>query len=549
MTDELMSEIKAPKTDGSIIMVVGVGGAGGNAVNHMWNLGIRGVTFMVCNTDQQALDKSPVEQKIRLGAEGLGAGNDPENGRRAAVESLPEIRQHLEEAGTRMLFITAGMGGGTGTGASPVIAKLAKEMGLLTVAIVTSPLAVEGKIRYEQAFRGIEELRQNVDSLLIINNENILEIYGRLSLKQAFGKADDILCSAAKGIAEIITVESDLVNVDFADVSKVMRDSGRAHMAVATAEGDNRAETAAEASLRSPLLDHNLISGAKNILLNISVSNADSLMYEEVVRILEYIQAHASVQDDNGVIHNANIIWGTSEKPQLGNAIELVVVATGFSGDASVDVMKQIIPPARITDPVKEPVAPVLEPIKPVAPPQRPPEQVMLGAKSTRYNNIELLLANDGIVQGIYFSQNDSDLLNFMSQPWVMCGSDWSDYGAVVDREKKYGSHPRAMGTMARRLELIRDNGLWTLEDAIYRLTGMPSEVYGLPMIGKLKEGLNADITIFDYKNVRANADYDHPFRKNNGIEYVIVNGKTAVKNGEFTGVKNGKVLRMKRER
>ena len=393
MTDELMSEIKAPKTDGSIIMVVGVGGAGGNAVNHMWNLGIRGVTFMVCNTDQQALDKSPVEQKIRLGAEGLGAGNDPENGRRAAVESLPEIRQHLEEAGTRMLFITAGMGGGTGTGASPVIAKLAKEMGLLTVAIVTSPLAVEGKIRYEQAFRGIEELRQNVDTLLIINNENILEIYGRLSLKQAFGKADDILCSAAKGIAEIITVESDLVNVDFADVSKVMRDSGRAHMAVATAEGDNRAETAAEASLRSPLLDHNLISGAKNILLNISVSNADSLMYEEVVRILEYIQAHASVQDDNGVIHNANIIWGTSEKPQLGNAIELVVVATGFSGDASVDVMKQIIPPARITEPVKEPVAPVLEPIKPVAPPQRPPEQVMLGAKSTRYNNIELLLA------------------------------------------------------------------------------------------------------------------------------------------------------------
>lgn len=388
MTDELMSEIKAPKTDGSIIMVVGVGGAGGNAVNHMWNLGIRGVTFMVCNTDQQALDKSPVELKIRL-----GAGNDPENGRRAAVESLPEIRQHLEEAGTRMLFITAGMGGGTGTGASPVIAKLAKEMGLLTVAIVTSPLAVEGKIRYEQAFRGIEELRQNVDSLLIINNENILEIYGRLSLKQAFGKADDILCSAAKGIAEIITVESDLVNVDFADVSKVMRDSGRAHMAVATAEGDNRAETAAEASLRSPLLDHNLISGAKNILLNISVSNADSLMYEEVVRILEYIQAHASVQDDNGVIHNANIIWGTSEKPQLGNAIELVVVATGFSGDASVDVMKQIIPPARITEPVKEPVAPVLEPIKPVAPPQRPPEQVMLGAKSTRYNNIELLLA------------------------------------------------------------------------------------------------------------------------------------------------------------
>ena len=235
-----------------------------------------------------------------------------------------------------------------------MIAKLAKEMGLLTVAIVTSPLAVEGKIRYEQAYRGIEELRQNVDSLLIINNENILEIYGRLSLKQAFGKADDILASAAKGIAEIITVESDLVNVDFADVSKVMHDSGRAHMAVATAEGDNRAEAVAEASLRSPLLDHNLISGAKNILLNISVSDADSLMYEEVVRILEYIQAHASVQDDRGVVHNANIIWGTSEKPQLGNAIELVVVATGFEGDEEEHGMHPLVPPVRQPDPAPQ---------------------------------------------------------------------------------------------------------------------------------------------------------------------------------------------------
>ena len=269
-------------------------------------------------------------------------------------------------------------------------------MGLLTVAIVTSPLAVEGKIRYEQAFRGIEELRQNVDSLLIINNENILEIYGRLSLKQAFGKADDILASAAKGIAEIITVESDLVNVDFADVSKVMRDSGRAHMAVAVAEGDNRAEAVAEASLRSPLLDHNLISGAKNILLNISVSDADALMYEEVVRILEYIQAHASVQDDRGVIHNANIIWGTSEKPQLGNAIELVVVATGFEGDEEQHGMHPIVPAARNAEqPAAEPAAPVLEPIKPAAPKPAPrqPEQVVLGAKPTRYSNIEALLA------------------------------------------------------------------------------------------------------------------------------------------------------------
>ena len=394
MTDELMSEIKAPKTDGSIIMVVGVGGAGGNAVNHMWNLGIRGVTFMVCNTDQQALDKSPVEQKIRLGAEGLGAGNDPENGRRAAVESLPEIRQHLEEAGTRMLFITAGMGGGTGTGASPVIAKLAKEMGLLTVAIVTSPLAVEGKIRYEQAFRGIEELRQNVDSLLIINNENILEIYGRLSLKQAFGKADDILCSAAKGIAEIITVESDLVNVDFADVSKVMRDSGRAHMSVATAEGEHRAAEGARTSLESPLLDHTLISGAKNILLNISTSDADSLALDEVMEILKYIQSHASVQAPDGTVHDANIIWGTSVKPQLGRRIELVVVATGFDSAAIERAAKPVVPPADVLAAQPREENTVLEPIKPrPVPTLRPMTQVMLGERPTRYKNIEAQLA------------------------------------------------------------------------------------------------------------------------------------------------------------
>ena len=395
-----MTQLAAARTNPSIIMVVGVGGAGGNAVNHMWNLGIKGVDFMVCNTDQQALDKSPVELKVRLGSEGLGAGNDPENGRKAAIESLDVVRQRFEASGTKMVFITAGMGGGTGTGASPVIAKLAKEMGMLTVGIVTSPLAVEGKIRYEQAFRGIEELRQNVDSLLIINNENILEIYGRLSLKQAFGKADDILCSAAKGIAEIITVESDLVNVDFADVSKVMRDSGRAHMSVATAEGDNRAEAVAEASLHSPLLDHNLISGARNILLNISVANAEELMYEEVVRILEYIQAHASVEDESGNIHNANIIWGTSEKPQLGNAIELVVVATGFEGDEEKRMMKTVIPPARIVKPVPEggdPAGkPVLEPVgKPgkATPQTRPLEQVILGEKSTRYSNIDQILA------------------------------------------------------------------------------------------------------------------------------------------------------------
>ena len=389
MSDDLMNEIAAAKDKSSIIMVVGVGGAGGNAVNHMWNLGIKDVGFMVCNTDAQALDNSPVEEKVQLGREGLGAGNDPENGRKAAIESLDDIRRRLEAAGTRMLFVTAGMGGGTGTGASPVIAKLAHEMGILTVGIVTSPLAVEGKIRYEQAFRGIEELSRNVDSLLVINNENIVEMYGRLSLKQAFGKADDILASAAKGIAEIITVESDMVNV-----SKVMRDSGRAHMSVATAEGEHRAAEVARASLESPLLDHTLISGAKNILLNISTSDADSLALDEVMEILKYIQSHASVQAPDGTVHDANIIWGTSVKPQLGRRIELVVVATGFDSAAIERAAKPVVPPADILAAQPREENTVLEPIKPrPVPTLRPMTQVMLGERPTRYKNIEAQLA------------------------------------------------------------------------------------------------------------------------------------------------------------
>ena len=263
--DELMEELAVERERSSIIMVVGVGGAGGNAVNHMWNLGIDGVDFMACNTDEQALGKSLVEYKVSLG-DGLGAGNDPGKGREAAISSLDEVRRIFESNGTKMLFITAGMGGGTGTGASPVIAKMAHEMGILTVAIVTTPDPVEGQIRYAQAFKGVEELRKYVDSLLIISNEQIARIYGDLSLKKAFNKANDILASAAKGIAEIITVKSDLVNVDFADVKRVMTDSGCAHLGVATAEGENRAEQAIEAALNSPLLGYQSISGAKNIL-------------------------------------------------------------------------------------------------------------------------------------------------------------------------------------------------------------------------------------------------------------------------------------------
>ncbi len=391
----IMEEVRSERQKGALIAVMGVGGAGGNAVNRMYKEGIEGVTFMVCNTDSQALHNSRIECKIQLGRDGLGAGNDPERGAALARETLDDIRQALQESGARMLFITAGMGGGTGTGASPVIAQLAQEMGLLTVAIVTSPLALEGANRYKQAQLGIERLRQYVDSLLIINNENIHELYGHLSLKQAFGKADEVLSLATKGIAEIITVESDLVNVDFADVEKVMRNSGRAHMAVASATGENRAVEAASATLDSPLLDHNQIKGAKNILLNISVSGEEELIYNEVLAVLNFVQTHASVRDENGVVQTANIIWGNSVKPQLGDAIEVVLVATGFAGeqvdvnDAMTRILREpdIIPIE--TQPKKSEPQSVLEPLKPVQPatPAQNEAPVVLGTPPNRYGS------------------------------------------------------------------------------------------------------------------------------------------------------------------
>ena len=274
MGEDLLDELRAARGNTSIIMVAGVGGAGGNALNNMWNMGITGVNFMVCNTDRDALDNNSIPRKILLG-DGLGAGNDAARGREAAINALDELRNCFEATGTKMLFITAGMGGGTGTGASPVIAKLAHEMGILTVAIVTSPLKLEGIERYEQAFRGIDELSKYVDSLLVIDNDRIGEMFGKLSLRQAFSKADDVLASAAKGIAEIITVKTALVNVDFADVKKVMAASGRAHMGVATASGEERAREVVEKALQSPLLDSKSIRGAGDILINIATESLD----------------------------------------------------------------------------------------------------------------------------------------------------------------------------------------------------------------------------------------------------------------------------------
>lgn len=309
----------------SIIKVIGVGGGGSNAVNHMYRQGINGVDFVVTNTDAQALQDSPVPVKIQLGAtltEGLGAGNQPDRGREAAIESIEIVKKEIGEK-TKMIFITAGMGGGTGTGAAPIIAQATKEMGILTVGIVTIPFRYEGPKRLNQAIEGIKEMSKHVDSLLVINNEKLREMYGDFEASKALAKADEVLTVAAKGIAEIITKRGH-VNVDFADVKTVMKESGIALMGTGIADGDDRARTAVEAALISPLLDSNDIQGARNILLNISSGTKEATM-DEISFINEYVQMAT------GNENNADLIWGSSLDENLGDSISVTVIATGFA--------------------------------------------------------------------------------------------------------------------------------------------------------------------------------------------------------------------------
>lgn len=316
-----------PKGNSNIIKVIGVGGSGGNAVNHMFNKGINGVDFVICNTDEQALTNSPIANKIQLGAtltQGLGAGNEPNQGREAARESYDDIAEMLSH-NAKMVFVTAGMGGGTGTGAAPVIAQQAKDMGILTVGIVTLPFRFEGSKRKKHAIEGLGEMRKSVDALLVVDNEKIREIYGNCPSSQAFGYADDILTLAAKGIAEIITVHG-IVNVDFADVKTVMTDSGIALMGSASATGENRAIEAIEKALHSPLLSNNDIRGAKNILLNIISSSEHESTMDEVCGINDYVQEAAG--------NNADIIWGNTIDNSLGEALSVTVIATGFDDDS-----------------------------------------------------------------------------------------------------------------------------------------------------------------------------------------------------------------------
>ena len=317
MSDMLKFEL--PKNQSSLIKVIGVGGGGSNAVTHMYKQGIKGVDFILCNTDAQALETSPIPNKIQLGSNGLGAGSIPSVGKDAALENIEQIKSLLE-TNTKMLFITAGMGGGTGTGGAPVIASIAKELGILTVGIVTLPFSFEGNKRRQQAEQGVNDLRKHVDTLLVISNDKLRELYGNLKLSEAFGKADNILTSAAKGIAEIITVPG-YINVDFEDVKTVMQDSGVAIMGTGVAEGENRARTAVEDALNSPLLNDNNIKGANNILLYIS-SGAEEISMDEVSEITDYIQ------NESG--YNAEIIWGNGEEESLDKKISITIIATGF---------------------------------------------------------------------------------------------------------------------------------------------------------------------------------------------------------------------------
>ena len=320
----------APEKENSIIKVIGVGGGGGNAVNHMYREGIHDVSFVVCNTDRQALNDSPVPVRLQLGVEGLGAGNKPEVARTAAEESIEDIKNMLND-GTRMAFITAGMGGGTGTGAAPVIARVSKEMGILTVGIVTIPFRFEGDRKIDQALDGVEQMAKHVDALLVINNERLRAIYPDLTVLDAFGKADDTLSVAAKSIAEIITVHG-LINLDFNDVKTVLKDGGVAIMSTGYGEGDGRVKKAIEDALNSPLLNENDVYNSKKILLSISFSGGkdgkESLMMEEMNDVNDFMAKFGDFE----------IKWGIATDPELGKKVKVTILATGF-GIQNVDGM------------------------------------------------------------------------------------------------------------------------------------------------------------------------------------------------------------------
>ncbi|MDB5273086.1 MAG: ftsZ [Chitinophagaceae bacterium] len=324
-------QFEIPDHHKSIIKVIGVGGGGSNAVNHMYSMGIKDVEFVVSNTDLQALKSSPIPNRLQLGNRSLGAGANPEIGKHSAMESKEEIREYLSD-NTKMLFITAGMGGGTGTGAAPVIAKIAREMDILTVGIVTAPFSFEGKRKNMQAEQGIAEMRQYCDTVLVIVNDKLREVYGNLSLKEAFGKADDILLTAAKSIAEIITINATM-NIDFEDVRTVMKDSGAAVMGSGRASGENRARQAAELALHSPLLNNTNVKGAGKILFSVTYGPQANMTMDELSEITDYIQEE--------VASDAFMIWGYGEDNSLADELVVTVIATGYEANSIQQEMEQ----------------------------------------------------------------------------------------------------------------------------------------------------------------------------------------------------------------
>lgn len=319
MSDETIMPFDFQGGTPSIIKVIGVGGGGGNAVNHMYREGIHDVTFVVCNTDNQALDESPVPIKLQLGSEGLGAGNRPERARAAAEESLEDVKNMLND-GCKMAFITAGMGGGTGTGAAPIIAKTAKDMGILTVGIVTIPFVFEGNKKIDQALDGVEEMSKHVDALLVINNERLRDVYSDISVLNAFGKADDTLSIAAKSIAEIITIRGK-INLDFNDVKTVLKDGGVAIMSTGFGEGEGRVTQAINDALHSPLLNNNDIFNSKKILFNISYSSQNDLMMEEMNEVHDFMSRFGK---------DVETKWGLYIDDALENKVKFTILATGF---------------------------------------------------------------------------------------------------------------------------------------------------------------------------------------------------------------------------
>jgi len=390
-----------PKNQSNVIKVIGVGGGGSNAINHMFKQGIKGVDFVICNTDSQALNNSGVPNKIQLGVhltEGLGAGANPEIGEQSAVESLEDIRAMLT-TNTKMVFITAGMGGGTGTGAAPIIAKMAKELDILTVGIVTMPFEFEGKIRNAQAHQGIEKFRKTVDSLVIINNNKLREVYGNLGFKAGFSKADEVLSTAARGIAEVITHHY-LQNIDLRDAKTVLSNSGTAIMGSSSASGQNRAQEAITNALDSPLLNDNKITGAKNVLLLI-VSGAQEITIDEIGEINDHIQAEAGF--------GANIIMGVGEDETLGDAVSVTIIATGFDVDQQNDITNTEVKKVVHALEDEQKMVHDLMPVDPVSTPSKPKQPV---SETTVIHTLEDEEDEEAITAVETQAFSDSDLIS-----------------------------------------------------------------------------------------------------------------------------------------